>query len=110
MILSQWMAARGGVASNRSRFVTPAFAAVLYCLATAAVAEAPVDQPVKLNPDIPMTLTVQPGDTLWGVAAIYLRDPWRWRELWSENLTFITLISSTPAMNSNLSGPMGCLD
>ena len=40
MILSQWMAARGGVASNRSRFVTPAFAAVLYCLATAAVAEA----------------------------------------------------------------------
>ena len=85
MILSQWMAARGGVASSRSRFVTPAFAAVLYCLATAAVAEAPVDQPVKLNPDIPMTYTVQPGDTLWGVAAIYLRDPWRWRESWSEN-------------------------
>ena len=110
MILSQWMAARGGVASNRSRFVTLAFAAVLYCLATAAVADAPVDQPVKLNPDSPMTYIVQRGDTLWGVAAIYLRDPWRWRELWSENPDIHNPHLSTPAMNSNLSGPMGCLD
>lgn len=73
MILSQRMAARGGLASNRSRFVTPAFAAVLYCLATAAVAEAPVDQPVKLNPDIPMTYTVQPGDTLWCGGYLFAR-------------------------------------
>lgn len=42
-------------------------------------------QPLTLNPDVPLTYRVQPGDTLWDIAALYLRDPWRWQSLWAEN-------------------------
>lgn len=43
---------------------------------------APVPQ---LNPSAPMTYTVKRGDTLWGIASMYLRDPWDWPEVWYIN-------------------------
>ena len=43
------------------------------------------DAPLVLNPDVPPTYTVQPGDTLWDISALFLRDPWRWKMLWAGN-------------------------
>jgi len=44
-----------------------------------------VSEPVPLAAGAPEEYTVQIGDTLWDIAATFLRDPWYWPEVWYVN-------------------------
>lgn len=44
----------------------------------------------ELAHNAPDTYVVKRGDTLWGIAGMYLKKPWRWPELWGMNLKAIT--------------------
>lgn len=39
----------------------------------------------ELAPDAPQIYVVRSGDTLWDIAGRFLRDPWRWSEVWQAN-------------------------
>jgi hypothetical protein len=38
-----------------------------------------------LREGVPEVYVVQRGDTLWDIAAHFLRDPWRWPDIWHVN-------------------------
>lgn len=40
---------------------------------------------VALKEDHPQQYTVVKGDTLWDISAMFLRDPWRWPDIWYVN-------------------------
>lgn len=57
-----------------------------------ATAEAAAEAGVPLDalaPNAPDDHLVVPGDTLWGIASLFLRTPWRWPELWGLNLDMV---------------------
>lgn len=40
---------------------------------------------IDLSNGVPDTYTVTRGDTLWEISSHFLRDPWKWPEIWNAN-------------------------
>lgn len=58
--------------------------ALLLCFSSAWAA-AQGAAPIELAPDAPDRHIVVPGDTLWGIASKFLKDPYRWPDVWRLN-------------------------
>ncbi|HHJ80406.1 MAG TPA: LysM domain-containing protein, partial [Candidatus Tenderia electrophaga] len=50
------------------------------CMSTSLFADT-----LELNPNHPQRHVVVKGDTLWDISSTFLRDPWRWPEIWRNN-------------------------
>jgi len=59
--------------------------ALFFCFSTVGAGAQTSARPLELAPDAPDRHIVVPGDTLWDISAKFLRDPFRWPELWKMN-------------------------
>ncbi|HFD11282.1 MAG TPA: LysM peptidoglycan-binding domain-containing protein [Crenotrichaceae bacterium] len=59
--------------------------AIVFALTIFSTAFAEQGNEIALSPNHPDQYIVKKGDTLWDIAETFLRDPWRWKDIWEGN-------------------------
>ncbi len=67
------------------RIIFALFLSFSTVVALAQGTPAAASKPLELAPNAPERHVVVRGDTLWGISAKFLKDPFRWPELWNMN-------------------------
>lgn len=65
--------------------MTNKFSTLGYLLFATMLSIPAIADEIKLQENAPDRHVVQKGDTLWGIAGKFLKDPWRWPEIWQLN-------------------------
>jgi hypothetical protein len=69
----------------RQKFSIPRNAAAALAAALVLAVAPACAQDLVLKDQVTDRYTVQKGDTLWGIAGKFLKEPWRWPEIWRLN-------------------------